>query len=190
MSPAHATYPPVVVLLGGPSAEHDVSVVSGTAIAAALLDADLDVRQVLIDLDGGWWWLPVDHRRDDRPAVDYDDPHELGAGGPAPARGRARPARCRAAGAGGVHRAARAVRRGRHRPGPARGGGPRLHRRRRGGVRARHEQGRPEADLARPGPAGRGLDRGPGRRLGRESRRRARPSSTRSPPARRARIRG
>src|SRR5260221_93921 len=29
--------PPVVVLLGGPSAEHDVSVVSGTAIAAALV---------------------------------------------------------------------------------------------------------------------------------------------------------
>jgi D-alanine-D-alanine ligase-like ATP-grasp enzyme len=30
--------PPVVVLLGGPSAEHDVSVVSGTAIAEALAE--------------------------------------------------------------------------------------------------------------------------------------------------------
>ena len=30
---------PVVVLLGGPSAEHDVSVVSGTAIAEALTAA-------------------------------------------------------------------------------------------------------------------------------------------------------
>ena len=28
-------YPPVVVLLGGPSAEHDGSIVSGTAVAAS-----------------------------------------------------------------------------------------------------------------------------------------------------------
>jgi D-alanine-D-alanine ligase len=74
--------PPIVVLLGGPSAEHDVSIVSGTAIAAALLERDLEVRQVLIDLDGGWWWLPPDHRRDDRPQRDYDDPAALGAEGP------------------------------------------------------------------------------------------------------------
>ena len=80
--PDAGTYPPVVVLLGGPSAEHDVSVVSGTAIAAALADAGLDVRQVLIDLDGGWWWLPADHRRGDRPASAYDDPASLGADGP------------------------------------------------------------------------------------------------------------
>jgi D-alanine-D-alanine ligase len=75
-------YPPVVVLLGGPSAEHDVSVVSGTAIAEALAGAGLDVRQVLIDLDGGWWWLPTGHRRDDRPASAYDDPVVLGCEGP------------------------------------------------------------------------------------------------------------
>ena len=37
MSATRSTYPPVVVLLGGPSAEHDVSVVSGTAIADALV---------------------------------------------------------------------------------------------------------------------------------------------------------
>ncbi len=49
---AAADLPPVVVLLGGPSAEHDVSVVSGTAIAAALADAGATVRQVLLDLDG------------------------------------------------------------------------------------------------------------------------------------------
>ena len=72
-------HPPIVVLLGGPSAEHDVSVVSGTAIADALRDAGDDVRQVLIDLDGGWWWLPPDHRRGDRPASAYDDPGSLGA---------------------------------------------------------------------------------------------------------------
>ena len=75
-------HPPIVVLLGGPSAEHDVSVVSGTAIAEALLGAGDDVRQVLIDLDGRWWWLPRDHRRDGRPAADYDDPAALGAGAP------------------------------------------------------------------------------------------------------------
>jgi D-alanine-D-alanine ligase len=75
-------YPPVVVLLGGPSAEHDVSIVSGTAIADALRDAGLDVRQVLIDLAGGWWWLPPDHRREGRPQSTYDDPAGLGAEGP------------------------------------------------------------------------------------------------------------
>lgn len=75
-------YPPVVVLLGGPSAEHDVSIVSGTAIADALRVAGLDVRQVLIDLDGAWWWLPADHARDGRPQSAYDDPATLGAEGP------------------------------------------------------------------------------------------------------------
>jgi D-alanine-D-alanine ligase len=74
--------PPVVVLLGGPSAEHDVSVVSGTAIAEALAGEGHRVEQVLIDLDGAWWWLPPDHRRDDRPASAYDTPAALGAIGP------------------------------------------------------------------------------------------------------------
>jgi D-alanine-D-alanine ligase len=77
-----AALPPIVVLLGGPSAEHDVSIVSGTAIAAALADAGAIVQQVLIDLDGAWWWLPADHRRDDRPASAYDDPAALGGEGP------------------------------------------------------------------------------------------------------------
>jgi D-alanine-D-alanine ligase len=75
-------WPPVVVLLGGPSAEHDVSVVSGTATAEALIAAGLDVRQVLLDLDGRWWWLPAGHRREDRPASGYDDPQTLDAEGP------------------------------------------------------------------------------------------------------------
>ncbi|MEO8273060.1 MAG: D-alanine--D-alanine ligase family protein [Chloroflexota bacterium] len=79
-----STYPPVVVLLGGPSAEHDVSVVSGTAVAEALLTAGVEVQQVLIDLDGGWWWLPADHRRADRPTAAYDDPAALSADGPLP----------------------------------------------------------------------------------------------------------
>jgi D-alanine-D-alanine ligase len=72
----------VVVLLGGPSAEHDVSIVSGTAVAEALLAAGLDVRQVLIDLGGDWWWLPADHRREGRPQSVYDDPGSLAADGP------------------------------------------------------------------------------------------------------------
>ncbi|MBI2782183.1 MAG: D-alanine--D-alanine ligase [Chloroflexi bacterium] len=82
MTPDRTAYPPVVVLLGGPSAEHDVSVVSGTAIADALAGEGIDVRQVLIDLDGGWWWLPAGHRRDGRPQADYDNPRALGADGP------------------------------------------------------------------------------------------------------------
>ncbi len=85
MAVTDAGLPPVAVLLGGPSAEHDVSIVSGTAIAAALVEAGVDVEQVLIDLDGAWWWLPAGHRRDDRPASAYDEPAALGADGPFPA---------------------------------------------------------------------------------------------------------
>ncbi len=73
---------PVVVLAGGPSAEHDVSIVSGTAIAAALAADGTPTRLVVIDLAGRWWWLPDGHRRGDRPAADYDDPAGLGAEGP------------------------------------------------------------------------------------------------------------
>jgi D-alanine-D-alanine ligase len=76
--------PPIVVLLGGPSAEHDVSIVSGTAIADALIDAGHDVEQVVIDLDGEWWRLPPDHRRAGRPASAYDDPGSLGSPGSMP----------------------------------------------------------------------------------------------------------
>lgn len=75
-------YPPVVVLLGGPSAEHDVSIVSGSAIAAGLRTLGLTVRIVLLDLEGRWWWLPPDHARGDRPPSAYDDPADLGADGP------------------------------------------------------------------------------------------------------------
>jgi D-alanine-D-alanine ligase len=77
-----SAHPPVVVLLGGPSAEHDVSIVSGTSIAAALVADGLDVRQVLIDLDGRWWWLPPDHERGTLTPAAYDDPAALGADGP------------------------------------------------------------------------------------------------------------
>ncbi len=82
MNRPDAVRPPIVVLLGGPSAEHDVSIVSGTAIAAALATDGFEVRQILIDLAGGWWWLPVDHARGDRKPADYDDPISLQADGP------------------------------------------------------------------------------------------------------------
>jgi D-alanine-D-alanine ligase len=73
---------PVAVVLGGPSAEHDVSVVSGTAIAEALTAAGHAVSQFLVDLDGGWWLLPAGHRRVGGPAAAYDTPATLGASGP------------------------------------------------------------------------------------------------------------
>jgi D-alanine-D-alanine ligase len=77
-----ATDRPIVVVFGGPSAEHDVSILSGTAIAEALAGAGRTVEQRFIDLDGRWWRLPGDHRRDGRPGSAYDDPSSLGAQGP------------------------------------------------------------------------------------------------------------
>ncbi len=82
MKDPNGARPPVAVLFGGPSAEHDVSVVSGTEIAQALLADGFEVRQVLIDLAGGWWWLPQDHARGEQSAADYDAPSALGADGP------------------------------------------------------------------------------------------------------------
>jgi D-alanine-D-alanine ligase len=73
---------PIVVLLGGPSAEHDVSVVSGTAIGDALEDAGHAVERVLIDLDGGWWRLPAGFRGGGLSAAAWDEPAALGATGP------------------------------------------------------------------------------------------------------------
>ncbi len=73
---------PIAVVFGGPSAEHDVSIVSGTAIADALRGAGYPVACWLIDLGGGWWRLPAGHRRDGRPQAVYDNPAELRAVGP------------------------------------------------------------------------------------------------------------
>ena len=65
--------PPVLVLFGGRSAESDVSVISGTAIAAALLDAGLQVAQAHIARDGSLRPLPAGHRRGDLPGGAYTD---------------------------------------------------------------------------------------------------------------------
>jgi D-alanine-D-alanine ligase len=72
----------VAVVFGGPSAEHDVSIVSGSAIAAALAERGHPVSQFYLDLAGEWWLLPVDHRRGDLPPAAYDDPAALGGAGP------------------------------------------------------------------------------------------------------------
>ncbi|MFH0751364.1 MAG: D-alanine--D-alanine ligase family protein [Chloroflexota bacterium] len=72
----------VAVVFGGPSAEHDVSIVSGSAIAAALGARGHPVSQLYVDLGGGWWILPPDHRRGERPPAAYDDPAGLGGAGP------------------------------------------------------------------------------------------------------------
>ena len=73
---------PVVVLLGGPSAEHDVSVVSGWAISDALSQAGYPVDRIFIDLDGGWWSMPPNAASGRPAAGTFDDPHKVGAKGP------------------------------------------------------------------------------------------------------------
>ena len=176
--------PPVVVLLGGPSAEHDVSIVSGTAIAEALAGAGLDVEQVLIDLDGalvaaagGPSARGPSARRLRRPRLARRDRAGV-------RRSRRRPPRRRDAATGRLHRPPRPVRRGRHRPGAPRGRRPRLHGVRRDGVGARDGQGGLQAARPRHRAAGRRLARGPGGSLGARTGPPSWPSSRRSPAAR------
>ena len=77
----------VVVLLGGPSAEHDVSVVSGWAIADALAESGRSVDRVYIDLLDGWWTMPASASVGRPRPGSFDDPRSLGADGPqSPAR--------------------------------------------------------------------------------------------------------
>ncbi len=73
---------PVAVLLGGPSAEHDVSVVSGLAVARALTERGHPVRAWLIGLDDRWWELPGAVLADPPVATAFDTPDRLGATGP------------------------------------------------------------------------------------------------------------
>ena len=75
----------IAVLFGGPSAEHEVSLVSGRSIATALLERGHDVSGWLIDLDGRWWPLPVAALDPALPATAFRDPAALGARGPLPA---------------------------------------------------------------------------------------------------------
>jgi len=77
----------VAVVLGGPSAEHDVSLVSGRAIGAALAERGHEIQGWLVDLDGGWWRLPASGMDRELPQTAYDDPAALGAEGPRDAGG-------------------------------------------------------------------------------------------------------
>ena len=72
----------VAVLLGGPSAEHEVSLVSGRAIAAGLRSRGHDVSAWLIDRDGRWWSLPEPATDPALPIASFRDPAALGAAGP------------------------------------------------------------------------------------------------------------
>ncbi len=72
----------IAVLLGGPSAEHDVSLVSGRAIATALAEAGHDVTGWLLTLDGVWWRLPQSALDPSLPLQAFRDPVALGADGP------------------------------------------------------------------------------------------------------------
>jgi D-alanine-D-alanine ligase len=81
----------IVVLFGGPSAEHDVSVVSGWAIADSLAGSGFAVERWFIDLRGGWWRV-VESAVSGRPRAGvFDDPAATGADGPwSPAEALAR----------------------------------------------------------------------------------------------------
>ena len=72
----------IAVLLGGPSAEHDVSLVSGRAIATALAGAGHEVSGWLLTLGGEWWRLPVSALDPELPLAAFRDPAVLGAEGP------------------------------------------------------------------------------------------------------------
>lgn len=72
----------IAVLIGGPSAEHDVSLVSGRAIAASLVERGHAVQGWLIDLQGEWWQLPARAMDKDLAQTAYDDPAALGGKGP------------------------------------------------------------------------------------------------------------
>ncbi|MBA2556094.1 MAG: D-alanine--D-alanine ligase [Chloroflexi bacterium] len=72
----------VAVVMGGPSAEHDVSLVSGRAIAEALGERGHDVELWLIDLGGLWWRLPASAGDRAIPKPAFDRPAELGGQGP------------------------------------------------------------------------------------------------------------
>ena len=72
----------VAVLFGGPSAEHDVSVVSGWAIADALADSGYAVERFFIDLSGRWWQVPATAASGRPRPGTFDDPAAIGARGP------------------------------------------------------------------------------------------------------------
>jgi len=73
---------PIAVLFGGPSAEHEVSLVSGRAVAGALAGRGHDVSCWLIGLDARWWRLPDTLADAAAPLDAATDPAAIGAEGP------------------------------------------------------------------------------------------------------------
>lgn len=73
---------PISVVLGGPSAEHDVSLVSGRAIAGALDERGHDVSGWLVDFDGAWWQLSPAGLDPDLGTDALHDPAAFALGGP------------------------------------------------------------------------------------------------------------
>ena len=63
--------PNVVTIFGGVSAEAEISVVSGSAIAASLMERGLSVAQLLITREGVAALLPEGHLRGARPPHEY-----------------------------------------------------------------------------------------------------------------------
>ena len=68
---ARETFPRVVILYGGLSAEAEISVVSGSAIASALMEEGLSVDQLLITREGLAALLPEGHLRGERLPSEY-----------------------------------------------------------------------------------------------------------------------
>lgn len=72
----------IALVFGGPSAEHDVSLVSGRSIATALLERGHEVSGWLVSLDARWWRLPRAALDTALPGAAFRDPAALGADGP------------------------------------------------------------------------------------------------------------
>ena len=72
----------IAVVLGGPSAEHEVSLVSGRAIGTALAERGHAVSGWLVDLGSRWWLLPGPALDPALPVAAFRDPAALGAQGP------------------------------------------------------------------------------------------------------------
>ena len=68
---ARETFPRVVILYGGLSAEAEISVVSGSAIASALMQEGLSVDQLLITRESLAALLPEGHLRGERLPSEY-----------------------------------------------------------------------------------------------------------------------
>ena len=154
----------VAVVFGGRSSEHAISCVSAGSVLSYLDQERYDVVPVGITTHGAWVLGTGDPRElviADRalPAVDGSrhraraarrpDPRRAGDPGPGPGRRGVLPGRR------GVPGAARAVRRGRHHPGPAGDGRRALRRGRGAGQRGRHGQGVHQEAARRRRAAGR-----------------------------------